>query len=466
MIIPFQIAGTIGTHKSEQYSKELSRNLYIDQSESAGRQGVHDFPGLKLLAAGTTGNRGAHVLGDTLYIVNGGSLYRVSAGFSVSLIGTIGGSERCIFSDDGTNLYIVFNNVIKRWDGSSLSTVSQSVINSPNSIAYLNKQFIIGGASGLFAVSDVGDGETYNALNYAEAETQPDSLVRVYVFNQLLYLFGSRTVEQWYNTGQGNPPFARRDTSLVNVGLAGKHAVTNTDQFLYWLGDDLKVYQCVGASARAISTTGIAHIIESLTVASDCVASSFVHDGQDFVLFKFPAVGAALVYSETFGYWFELSSGVKHDRQSWYGEQVIRCYGKNLSFDYRNGNVYELDADTYTDNGDARLRYRVLPPFTAKLGRMSGQITVTRVRLNMEVGEGMATGQGSTPYLMAEFSPDGGKTWGAQTFTSIGQLGEYRKAVDIYDFCTGYEVRLRIGFTEPCHISMFDGEVDFVEAGY
>lgn len=465
MIIPFQIAGTIGEHKSVQYSKELSRNLYIDQSESAGRQGVHDFPGLNRLASGAGPNQGCHVMGTTLYAVNNGKLYRAASTGALSVIGSVAGSGRFIFADDGTNLYIV-SSVINKFDGSSLSVVSQSVASNPHSIAYLNKQFIIGSDSGLFAVSDVGDGDTYNALNYAEAETQPDSLIRVYVFNQLLYLFGSKTVEQWYNTGQGTPPFARRDTSLVNVGLAGKHAVANTDQFLYWLGDDLKVYQCVGASARSISTTGIAHIIEGFTEPTDCIASSFVHEGQDFVLFKFPTDGAALVYSETFGYWFELSAGTDNDRQSWYADSVIRCYGKNMAFDYRNGNVYELDADTYTDNGDPRLRYRVLPPFTAKLGRMSGQITVTRVRLNMEVGEGAVSGQGSTPYLMAEFSPDGGKTWGAQTFTSIGALGEYRKAVDIYDFCTGYEVRLRIGFTDPCHISMFDGEVDFVEAGY
>jgi hypothetical protein len=444
----------------------LTRNLYMDYSESAERQGCHDFPGLLRLSTGAAANRGSHVMAGALYTVNGTTLYRVSATGVQSVIGTVQGSDRFIFADDGTNLYAVSSGIINKWNGSALSTVSQDVVSNPTSIAYLNRQFILGGDGGIFASSDVADGSTYNALNYAEAEIQPDALLRVYVFNQLVYLFGEKTVEQWYNTGAGNPPFARRDTSLVNVGLAGRYSVCNSDQYLYWLGDDLNVYQCVGSSARSISTSGIAHIIEGFTVTNDCIASSFVIQGQEMILFKFPTENTALVYSETYQYWIELSAGVDLDRASWYGEQITRCYGKNYTFDYRNGNCYLLDANTYTDNGDARLRVRVLPSFTAKLGQMSGQITVGRVRLNMQVGYGLTTGQGSTPYLMAEFSPDGGVTWGGQSFTPIGVLGEYRKAVDIYDFSTGYDVRLRISFSDPVPLSIFDGEVEFTEAGY
>ena len=466
MIVPFKFTGMTGGHKSVQFSSEVNRNLYMDLSESAERQGVHDFPGLKLIASGSGAHRGAHVMGDSLYLVSGSKLIRESSSGTRTTLGTVDGSARCSFADDGTNLFFVAGGFLFKWDGTGVSTVSQSVVAAPNSITYINKQFLISGANGRFAVSDVGDGSTYNALNFAEEETQPDGLLRVYAYSQLVYMFGSKTVGQWYNTGSGNPPFARRDTSLMNIGLAGTHAVTNTDQFLYWLGDDRKVYQCVGASARPVSTSGIAHIFESFTDVSDCIASTFTIDGQDFVLLSFPSAGATFCYSETYQYWVELSAGATDARQRWYADQVVSCYGKMIGIDYRNSNSYKLDLDTYTDNGDARRRVRVFPTFTAKAMQGSGQIVVSRVRINMEVGHGAVTGQGSDPMLMAELSPDGGKTWGAETFTRIGVLGQYRMPVDVYSFSAGYEVRLRLSFTDPCHVSFFDGEVELHSAGF
>ena len=432
--------------------------MYMEIAD--GRQGAFDFPGLKPVGSVSGIDRGGHVMAGELYRLVSGILYLVSPNGGYTQLGFVSGSDRAVFADDGSSLYIVADGNLWRANGVSVERVPVTVITGLHSIAYINRQFILGGDNGLFATSDVADGDTYNALNFAEAESRPDPLVRPYTFNQLVYMFGGSSTELWYNSGVGSPPFDRQDTALVNVGLAGKHAVTNTDQFLYWVGDDRKVYQCVGAQARNKATPSVSHKLERMASVSSCVASSFVLEGQDFVLFSFDT--ATLLYSETFDYWVDLGTDGK-----WYGSQVLRCYQENMVLDYRSGDVHKLDLDTYTDDGDTRIRTRTLAPINGALIQQPGKrILVKGLRINMQVGVGLETGQGVNPVLMCQFSPDGGHTWQAERHVSIGELGNYQQAVDFWDFCSGYDVRARIKCSDPVFLSLFDAEVELEAVGF
>lgn len=464
--VPFDLSGGTGGHRSTQFSSELTRNVYFDKAEN-DRTGMHDFPGLKAWGTSTGEDRGFHVMADVLYKLNGVTLYRVASNGAYTSLGTVPGSSRAVFADDGINLLLVTGGSLYKFDGSSVSTITQTVVTGVVSVAYINKQFILTGANAVFAVSDVGDPDTWNALNYAEEESAPDGLLRAYVFSQLVYMMGGKTVVPWYNSGTGNPPFDRQDTALVNIGIAGTFAVANTDQFMYWLGDDRKFYQCVGAAARSIQTVAVANIIEAMATIDDCILSRFVFQGQDFIVATFPTEQKTLIYSETYGYWGILASGVDPDGGRWYGNAVINCYGKNLVSDYRNGNIYELDGDTYTDAGDARLRIRTLPSFNGSMIGLPGrQITISHIRLNMQCGVGLASGQGSDPVLMCQFSNDGGHTWGSEEQVSIGVMGDYAIPVDWFSFSTGYEIRARIKCSDPVFLSMWDGIAYMTDAGY
>lgn len=459
--VPFPIVGETGGSKSAQFSSEVTENMYVERSESANRIGIFDFPGLKLFSQGNGIDRGTHVMSGVLYGIQGTTLYKIDGLGNSFSQGAVPGTDRAIFADDGSTLYFPADGALRKLSGGTVSTVSQSVIPTPEAIDYLNRKFILSGGTD-FATSNVGDGDTYNALNVTEEETRPDPLLRPYVFSQLAYMVGSETIVPWYDAGTGNPPLARRDTSLVNVGAAGRYAVSNTDQFFYFFGDDRKPYQGVGASARSISKPEVAVEFEAIADASDCIVSAFVLDGQDFVLFAFPSAGKSFLYSEKYNYWVTLSSSGGR----WYGNNVIRAYNKNLVVDYRDGSIYELDKDTLTDNGDTRIRVRTIPPFTGKLiNRPGRQITVGRVRLNMQKGVGLATGQGSSPVLMCQLSEDGGQTWRAEQFVDIGVMGDYQIAVDFDDFATGYDVRARFRCSDPVYLTLFDGEVDIEDAG-
>jgi len=403
-----------------------------------------------------------------LYLLQGNNLIKEDSAGVRTVLATDSFTERAVFADDGTNLYFVAGGLIYKWSGSALSTVIQTAVSSPKSIAYINKQFIITGSGGVYAVSDVGDGDTYETINSAEDETTPDSLVRAYVFNQLVYMMGSEGVTPYQNVTSGNPPFQRRETALINVGIAGVHAVTNTDRYLYWLGDDKKIYQGLGASARAIQSAGVAKILDGFPSVSDCIASSFVLSGMDFVLFKFPSSNAAILFNELNNTWTENDSGTDlYSRTAWYANSIVEVYGKKIGIDYRNGNSYELDFDTYTDNADTRLRVIQLKNFTSQDIRIpDNQVTASSLNIKCQTGVGLASGQGSDPVLMCQFSNDGGQTWLAESHVSIGQMGDHMRRVDFWDFATGYEIKPRIMISDPVQFSCYGGTFDLLDAGF
>ena len=469
--VPFNIFGSTGGGKSTQFSSEIARNIYYAYSESADRVGAFDFPGLTLFADGSSlgVNRGGYVFGGVLYKINGTTLYSVSSGGVFTTVGTVGaGTDRATWCDDGEHLLFVVSGTVYKYDGATLSTVTvQAVISNPSSITYIDGRFIVTGDDGLFGNSEARDPDTWSALDYNEEGSKSDPLVRAYLFNQLIYMMGSSSIVPWYYSGSGNPPFDRQNTALVNVGLAGVDAVTNSKAEMFWLGDDRKFYHAVGASFEPISSPYIAKIVKDFETVSDCALSFFTTEGQDFLLAAFPTENKTYLYSVTLKYWVVLASGTSDPGDAWYGVSVINCYGKELVFDYRHGSIYELDSDAYTDDGDARLRVRVFPVFTGKMLRAPGKrIIVGRITFNMQRGVGLESGQGSDPVIMCQMSNDGGHTWGDETFVSIGQIGEYISLVDYYDFSTGYEIRVKVKCSDPVYFAMFDGIAYAKVAGY
>ena len=56
----------------------------------------------------------------------------------------------------------------------------------------------------------------------------------------------------------------------------------------------------------------------------------------------------------------EGSSGTEGNRDIANG--YCYAFGKNLVTDYRNGNIYELDVNTFDDAGDPLIRERITSP--------------------------------------------------------------------------------------------------------
>ena len=469
MIVPYDFSPVIGDNESIQADPADIRNMYMVKADASGRIVWQDFPGLKLFGSGSGAARGAHKMAEERYLITGSTLWKEDEYGSRTNLGSISGTDRAIFADDGTNLLIVANNTLYKYNGSILSTISQSVITGIEWVAFFYDTFVIGGDDQKFAFSDTADPDTWNALNFATANQSGDSLTRGFVFQGLLYLAGTGSTELWQYTGSGNPPAARRSSSLQNVGIAGKYAVGKSDTNFYFLGDDRRVYQGSGASIRSVNTSSISNIINDYGYVDDCVISSCVLKGQTFIILKFPSAGDCLAYSEINDYWITLSGGTDRvSREAWLGSEVDYCYNKNLVTDAVSGNTYELDYNTYTDNGAERLRILIGNPITgALLGVPQNQITSKTLHIPMQTGVGLATGQGSSPVIMCQMSPSGGQVYDSESQISIGVMGDYAKKVVFDHFTTGYEIVPKLMISDPVPLTVYSGgSVDIENAGY
>ena len=88
------------------------------------------------------------------------------------------------------------------------------------------------------------------------------------------------------------------------------------------------------------------------------------------------------------------------------------------------------------------------------------------MNVEMQVGVGALSGQGSNPMLMCEFSHEGGEVWQAQAFVPFGQLGDYTRRVQFDQFANGYQIKSKIMWSDPVPVTMWRGNIDLRPGGY
>lgn len=462
--IAINITGPSYQDRSKPLSSQKTKNFYHQVVEEGKENYVlHSFPGLKFKGASSTGkkNRGVTQMAEVGYRVTDNVLESFTPDGVHTVRGNVPGSDICIFANDGFNLMIVAGGgVVLKYDGTTVTTVADTNIVGSIAVTYLNSQMIYTNPP-LFVVADPGIPDKASGLNAAQAESQPDALLRAYAFDQSVNMIGLRSNEPWWNDGEGQPPFSRIDGQIIEVGCPAINSIAHTDEFLYWLGDDDAVYQTIGGSKNRISSPAISHAIAGYTKVSDAIAYTFTFEGMNFYAIHFPSGDQTWCLNESLGLqgWFELSSGTNDG--IYQGQSLVNVYGKNFVTDVDNGNLYELDIDTFTNNGEIIQRQRITSSITGKLlGAPGREVEISRLQIIMETGVGLTTGQGEDPKIIIDVSYDGGNTWNAEGFVRIGRLGENTLQVELFLFATFHDARFRITTSDAVPFEIYSGVVD------
>jgi hypothetical protein len=146
-------------------------------------------------------------------------------------------------------------------------------------------------------------------------------------------------------------------------------------------------------------------------------------NGHEFYELSFPTNNTSWLYdattSNTAGIpvWSQLKSGTGRHIAQFY----INFVNRNLVTDYATGNIYELKETVFTDNG-AAIAWKVI---SKHVFDETKRVSVGRVWADMEAGVGVQVGQGSNPQVMLRYSKDGGHTWSAELWRSLGAIGNY-----------------------------------------
>lgn len=415
-------------------------NLFPEIVPEAGKEPafLNRAPGLKLeVTVGTGPIRGLWVLAGNMYVVSADKLYKVTPAYVVTLIGTVSGTSGPVsMADNGTQLFVACNGPSFIYN--SLTNVFQQ-INDPDfpgavTVGYLDGYFVFNEPnSQKIWVTALLEGTQIDPLDFASAEGSPDGVVGIIVDHGQLWVYGTNSIEVWYNSGNADFPFSRIPGAFNELGCAAAYSLAKMDNGLFWLGKDARgqgmVYRANGYAGQRISTHAVEWHIQQYGDLSDAIGYTYQQDGHSFYVLIFPTADTTWVYDVATQAWHERAGFVngaftrhRSNCQAFFNNVV-------MVGDYQNANVYSFDLDDYSDNGSIQkwLRsWRALPTGQNNLKRTAHH----SLQLDCESGTGLNLGQGSDPQVMLRWSDDGGHTWSNEHWVSIGKIGEYyRRAI-------------------------------------
>jgi len=414
-------------------------NLFPEIVPEAGKEPafLNRAPGLKLeVAVGNGPIRGLWVLGGNLYVVSSSQLYKVTPAYAVTLIGSVTGTGPVSIADNGTQLFVACNGPSYIYN--SLTNVFQQ-ITDPDfpgavTVGYLDGYFVFNEPnSQKIWVTSLLEGTQVDPLDFASAEGSPDGVVGIIVDHGQLWVYGTNSIEVWYNSGNADFPFSRIQGAFNELGCAAAYSLAKMDNGLFWLGKDARgqgmVYRANGYSGQRISTHAIEWHIQQYGDLSDAIGYTYQQDGHSFYVLIFPSADTTWVYDVATQAWHERAGFANGDFTRHRSNCQAFFNNKVLVGDYQNANVYSFDLDDYSDNGSIQkwLRsWRALPTGQNNLKRTAHH----SLQLDCESGTGLNLGQGSDPEVMLRWSDDGGHTWSNEHWVSIGKIGEYyRRAI-------------------------------------
>lgn len=466
MRVPIGIAGGGYEVKAGELSNQRTRNFepqpQANQKEKSNYI-LQSFYGLAPFATNAAlVGRGVFQNQGILYRVADTTLYSVDSSGVHTKLGSIPGSGQCIFDAIDAQVTICTGKRAYQYVPTvGVSLITNANIGTPSSCASLNSQMLYdqnSGTSQLFTVSDVGDATSINGLNFGTAEAKPDALMRVAAFKQTAYMMGAETIEPWWDSGTGNPPFSPLQGSLINQGIDAIYSYAYNNDFMFFLGNDRQVHSLTGGAGAVdtvVSTAALAKEFQDYAVTSDAIGFCMKLEGRWYYVLTFPTQNITWVLPIG-GEWFEWGSGVTGRIRA---NTYAKAFGKHIVDDYSSGNLFYLDAETYTDGGSPIIRTRDTAPLHGGLldpTFANKMIEMNRFEIVAQRGVGNTSGAGFNPVIMMNYSDDGGETWSTERRGKLGQQGKKGTQLWWNNLGRFQERIMRLRTSEPCFISLFN----------
>jgi hypothetical protein len=408
-------------------------NAYPEQlPKDAGKPYAYwRTPGLR--PWGTTAGtnfRGSLLVGGLLYAVVNNTVYSFSSigGAGTALTGTVNGTVPVTMARNNQappDIVIVAPGDGAYWIDPTAPTVVAAYpdidVLQPNSVVFHRGFFIFTYGDGKTRSSDVNS-TAINTLNYATAESKPDTLYRgIPLGNGQLLLCGSTTMEVWGGLNDTGYPFSY--VSTIARGIVGIDAIAGHQD---------------GFGKETVSV--------------------YVSQGHGVVVVQGP--NWCWEYDTTLQNWHERKS---HLVDYWRGKFPVAAFGTWISGDRKSGNLAVIDGLTRTEFGDPLL----ITLETGPIGAFPNKVRINGIELYLTKGVGVATGADpleTDPDISIAISRDGGQTWSNPRVVKIGRqsLTDQRVRAAIWGQAQNQGVRWRLRESAPLSFAFMgiDMQVD------
>lgn len=403
------------------------------------------------------------VFGKSMYFVVGSSLIKYDGLLSPSVVGTLSTETGFVgVSANQTQVILVDGGTGYIWDGAAFQSISDpNFPNSPGDVTYLDGRFyVINNTTNQFNASDVEDGLTYNATNFAKLTTTADILVNIKMLKRHIYLMGQKAIEVWYDGGGGSGggfPLLRDNALVYSFGSAAVGSAVVKHGHLIWLArneDGSVGFQLTdgGADPIPISSPQVDLALQALSAPQDCQALMYKINGYTFYIASFTTDALTFQYNLQTKQWNTLET----NNSRYFGSTHTFFDNKHFMGAYDEGKIYEISGSYTNHNGTAIKRRRVSGIFESSNGK---RINIDLIELQFKQGlekpaalpiTGIYLDDLSIPYtddagepyyadtysplihniaanptIYLSYSTDGGSTYSYPEEVPLGKVGKY-----------------------------------------
>jgi hypothetical protein len=363
--------GPSAVNRSVNVNAERTINLYPERTDGGAMNKaaivLHGTPGVQpYIQAGSGPVRALWAQDGRCFCVSGGRLMEVFDGHRAVTRGLVlGGASPATISSNGTGghqLLITATNAAYIFDLTSHvftelhNRPDLSTPETPVSMGcFLDCYFLLLVAqSPTFRLSGLEDGLTWDPLDVQQRSYSTDNLRAMVTNHRELWLFGSRTTEVWYDTGDADMPFQPVQGAFLEAGIAAPWSAVRIDNAILWVGADERgvgvVWRANGYTPQRVSTHALELALGSVTL-EQARAYAYQDEGHAFYVLYVPDLETTWVY--------DVASGLWHERAHWdtdlmrwiphLGVCHAHAFGRHLVGDRTSGVIYEMDLDLYDD---------------------------------------------------------------------------------------------------------------------
>jgi len=253
------------------------------------------------------------------YFINDDTIYK---GGYVTTVGTItSGVGRCYFFEVGARLVIVDPENNEVWTITSGDTLAEVTdVDLPSTIvgggAVLDGYLFIMDEGGVIWQSDLDDATSWNALNFIEAEREPDTGTFLGRHRDHIVAFGKSTIEFFYNAANATGSvLSRRQDIFYNIGCPHEQGVWEDGDVVYFLGrsqrGDYGIYSIDNFQASPISNSEFNSYLTSVYADASFLPliAGFSGRGHSFISLTIHTTPSAIspiasfIYDRSTGIW-------------------------------------------------------------------------------------------------------------------------------------------------------------------
>lgn len=414
-----------------------------------------NFPGwTKYIKTLNGAVRGGIRHNDTLIVVVNNVVYRVQHGGQTTQVGVIASKEGFVsMADNGFEVMLADGVNMYRYNGGTVSVQTMPFSTGPTRVVFHDGYFItFQPNTAKFFISDQFDGTTWNALQFATAEDQPDNIKEIHS-DRLLWIFGETSV-QAYDHVSSLFPFIPNYQGRMLYGIRGR-TVAALDNTSYWLGiskdGGLGVYRIRGYAPEPVSIPEYEEEWSTFDDIDDAYASTFSWKRHEFYVLTFPRTRRTFVYDSRSDVWSEW--GLYDETTGRFLEHPANffVYYDNLNlFGDSSGNIFYLDKDTTKMNGETSIREL----WINTLSEGNHRYSFDEFWLSVDSGKHDPS---INPTIMLSISNDFGNSFGSWLNASFGRTGKYNTRCRWLRLGSGYSFVFRVRISDDINWTIRGG---------